>query len=104
MSFAAADDNQSAARDPQPLKIMRRDLTVEHLRNAAAKAGLAIEHDFGGYRVIKKTGKGFCRPVFPDTRGGSESKKACAGFLLGVLYQRQETGKERNGHDRSDRD
>jgi hypothetical protein len=67
---------------------MRKELTIDHLRNAAAKVGLEIQHDCSGYRVVQDTGDGGWRNIFPE--GGicpTESKKACAGFLLGVLWQ-----------------
>jgi hypothetical protein len=74
---------------------MRKDLSVEHLRNAAQKVGLDIQHDCGGYRVVKDTGDGGWSNIFPE--GGTcptESKKACAGFLLGVLWEQLQRAKE----------
>jgi hypothetical protein len=65
-----------------------KELTIEHLRNAAQKVGLEIQHTSSGYRVLESTGSGGWRYVFPDSTGiASESKKAVAGFLLGVLWQ-----------------
>jgi hypothetical protein len=66
---------------------MRKELTIDHLQNVAAKVGLVVLRDKSGYRVAQELGHGALLSVFPEDKEPTESKKACAGFLLGVLWQ-----------------
>ena len=64
-------------------------ITGEQLSEAAARIGLTIQHENGGYRVIEET-KGRVICAFPNSnRSPAESKTACLGFILGISYQQR---------------
>lgn len=62
-------------------------ITQSELIQAAQRVGLAIQHDCGGYRIVKETDSGGQRYVFPDSGVcPTESKRACLAYLKGVAY------------------
>jgi hypothetical protein len=66
--------------------------TTDELYGLAAQAGLAIQHDCGGYRVVvsdSSDAHGY-RYVFPDTGiCPTASRKQCFIFLMGAMYERK---------------
>lgn len=66
---------------------MKDQITRTDLIRAAGEVGLSIVHD-GGYRIVEEHDGGHYRNIFPKDGELSESKRACAGFLLGVKWQR----------------
>lgn len=57
------------------------------INNLASKLGLSIQHDCGGYRVVRDTSY-----VFPDYGiCPTATRRECYIFLKGMLYQRNES-------------
>lgn len=65
---------------------MKEKLTKADLDVSALEAGLTVREDYGGggYRITRDGVE-----EFPGALEPAESKKACAGFILGVLAQKR---------------
>jgi len=65
---------------------MNPHISTDELNALAAKHGLSIQHECGGYRVVKQDG-GSRRDVFPNNGiCPTVARLACYIFLLGVSY------------------
>lgn len=63
--------------------------TAKELYELAYKAGLSIQHDCGGYRVVAKQGRPCNSYVFPDTGiCPTATKRECLIFLKGWIAGR----------------
>ena len=63
---------------------MKTKITYKELHEAASQAGLHIQHDCGGYRLVAEQGRPSNSYVFPD--GGvcpTATKRECLIFLKG---------------------
>lgn len=64
-------------------------MRVADLYEQADKAGLGIQHDCGGYRIVEDEGGGF-HYLFPDSGiCPTATKKECGIFLLGIIEGRK---------------
>ena len=60
------------------------------MRRLAEEAGCAIQHDCGGYRVVREIEGGW-RYLYPNSGiCPTQPRKACEAFLLGMLCERRE--------------
>lgn len=73
---------------------MKKRITEHDLREAAHCAGLDIQHDCGGYRLVKDIKGGGCRYVYPSggicpTRPKRELMIFIEGYRAAMVDQRR---------------
>ena len=67
--------------------IMKQRIRRAELDEKALKAGLTVQHDCGGYRLVRDD-----RMIFPDTGiCSTATARECIIFLLGVLWKSGQT-------------
>lgn len=66
---------------------MNPHISTVELDALAAEHGLMIQHECGGYRVVRERGDGGRRDVFPNSGVcPTVARLACYIFLLGVTF------------------
>jgi hypothetical protein len=69
---------------------MNPHISTKELNALAAEHGLVIQHECGGYRVVRASDNDGRRDVFPNSGiCPTVARLACYIFLLGVTYGRK---------------